>query len=266
MTFDLHGLPPTPEEIDAFVRDRSPKAWEKLVDRLLASPHYGEQWGRHWLDVVRFAESDGYEYDMHRPDAYRYRDYVVQSFNDDKPYDEFVKEQLAGDEMDAKNQTLSGSERVQSPGSAAQERRQPGRGQFAERSAHGDDQHRGRGVPGRNRRLRALPRSQVRPVPPVGLLPPAGPFRADAAERPRAGQPRRAGGMEGQGQRRSQQADAEAAVCNCAARPMAEKAKLEMELEKLDDKMPAPLPSIYSVNDDPDKAASDPMSVAMAII
>ena len=78
------------------MRDKSPKAWEKLVDRLLASPRYGEQWGRHWLDVVRFAESDGYEYDMHRPDAYRYRDYVVQSFNDDKPYDEFVKEQLAG--------------------------------------------------------------------------------------------------------------------------------------------------------------------------
>ena len=64
-----HGLPPTPAEIDAFVATQSPKAWEKLVDRLLASPHYGEQWGRHWLDVVRFAESDGYEYDTHRPDA-----------------------------------------------------------------------------------------------------------------------------------------------------------------------------------------------------
>ena len=88
------------------MRDKSPKAWEKLVDRLLASPRYGEQWGRHWLDVVRFAESDGYEYDMHRPDAYRYRDYVVQSFNDDKPYDQFVKEQLAGDEIDSKNNTL----------------------------------------------------------------------------------------------------------------------------------------------------------------
>jgi hypothetical protein len=105
VTYDLHGLPPTPEEIDAFVKDKSPKAWEKVVDRLLASPHYGEQWGRHWLDVVRFAESDGYEYDMHRPDAYRYRDYVVQSFNDDKPYDQFVKEQLAGDEIDPTNNT-----------------------------------------------------------------------------------------------------------------------------------------------------------------
>jgi hypothetical protein len=104
-SYDLTGLPPTPEEIDAFVHDRSADAWEKVVDRLLASPHYGEQWGRHWLDVVRFAESDGYEYDTHRPDAYRYRDYVVRSFNEDKPYDEFIREQLAGDEMDATNET-----------------------------------------------------------------------------------------------------------------------------------------------------------------
>jgi hypothetical protein len=105
VTFDLHGIPPTPEEIDAFIQDQSPKAWEHVVDRLLASPRYGEQWGRHWLDVVRFAESDGYEYDTHRPDAYRYRDYVVQSLNNDKPYDQFVKEQLAGDEMDPHNET-----------------------------------------------------------------------------------------------------------------------------------------------------------------
>ena len=103
VTYDLTGLPPTPEEVDAFVRDTSPNAWTKVVDRLLDSPHYGEQWGRHWLDVVRFAESDGYEYDTHRPDAYRYRDYVVRSINQDKPYNEFVKEQLAGDEMDVKN-------------------------------------------------------------------------------------------------------------------------------------------------------------------
>jgi hypothetical protein len=105
VTYDLTGLPPTPTEIDAFVSDKSPQAWEHLVDRLLASPRYGEQWGRHWLDVVRFAESDGYEYDTHRPDAYRFRDYVVNSFNEDKPYDQFVKEQLAGDEMDASNET-----------------------------------------------------------------------------------------------------------------------------------------------------------------
>jgi hypothetical protein len=106
VTYDLHGMPPTPEEVDAFVKDKSPKAWENLIDKLLASPRYGEQWGRHWLDVVRFAESDGYEYDMHRADAYRYRDYVVKSFNDDKPYDEFVREQLAGDEIDSSNHAL----------------------------------------------------------------------------------------------------------------------------------------------------------------
>ena len=106
VTYDLHGLPPTPEEITAFVNDKAPKAYERLVDRLLASPRYGEQWARHWLDVVRFAESDGYEYDTHRPDAYRYRDYVIASFNADKPYDQFLKEQLAGDEIDSKNDTL----------------------------------------------------------------------------------------------------------------------------------------------------------------
>ena len=104
ITYDLHGIPPTPEEIDSFIKDKSPNAWAKVVDRLLASPKYGEQWGRHWLDVVRFAETDGYEYDTHRPDAYRYRDYVVRSFNNDKPYNAFVKEQLAGDEMDPANE------------------------------------------------------------------------------------------------------------------------------------------------------------------
>ena len=106
VTYNLHGLPPTPEEVAAFVADKDPKAYEKLVERLLASPRYGEQWARHWLDVVRFAESDGYEYDTHRPDAYRFRDYVIGSFNEDKPYDLFLKEQLAGDEMDPKNDTL----------------------------------------------------------------------------------------------------------------------------------------------------------------
>ncbi|MGH9720088.1 MAG: DUF1549 and DUF1553 domain-containing protein [Bryobacteraceae bacterium] len=115
VTIDLHGLPPTPAEISAFVADTSPKAYEKLIDRLLASPRYGEQWGRHWLDVVRFAESDGYEYDTHRPDAYRYRDYVIKSFNDDKPYNDFLREQIAGDEMDPANeiyQVASGFNRL----------------------------------------------------------------------------------------------------------------------------------------------------------
>ncbi len=97
--FDLTGLPPSPAEVEAFVKDRSPDAWEKLVDRLLASPRYGERWAQHWLDVVRFAETDGFEYDTHRPDGWRYRDYVIRSFNDDKPYDQFLTEQLAGDEL-----------------------------------------------------------------------------------------------------------------------------------------------------------------------
>jgi len=101
LTFDLHGLPPTPEEVAAFVAQQpsDANATEKLVDRLLASPRYGERWGRHWLDVVRYAESEGFEYDRFRPGAWRYRDYVIQSFNDDKPFDRFLLEQLAGDEV-----------------------------------------------------------------------------------------------------------------------------------------------------------------------
>jgi mono/diheme cytochrome c family protein len=95
---DLLGVPPTPDEVNAFVNDKSLDAWPKLIDKLLASPHYGERWARHWLDLVRYADSEGYEFDIDRPQAWRYRDYVVNSFNQDKPYDRFVKEQLAGDE------------------------------------------------------------------------------------------------------------------------------------------------------------------------
>ncbi|MBI1375376.1 MAG: DUF1549 domain-containing protein [Phycisphaera sp.] len=98
--FDLIGLPPTPDEVDAFVNDTDPKAYEHLVDRLLASPQYGEKWARHWLDLVRYAESDGYKADHYRPTAWRYRDYVINAFNADKPYNEFVREQIAGDEID----------------------------------------------------------------------------------------------------------------------------------------------------------------------
>ena len=97
--FDLIGLPPAPNEVAEFIADKSPDSYPKLVDRLLASPHYGERWGQHWLDVVRFAETDGFEYDTHRKDAWRYRDYVINAFNDDKPYDRFIVEQLAGDEI-----------------------------------------------------------------------------------------------------------------------------------------------------------------------
>ncbi|MBN8628350.1 MAG: DUF1549 domain-containing protein [Planctomycetes bacterium] len=102
VTFDLIGLPPTPEEVSAFVTayDKDPKAYEKLIDRLLASPHYGERWGRHWLDVAGYADSDGYSaVDAERKFAYRYRDYVIRSLNNDKPWNEFIVEQLAGDEL-----------------------------------------------------------------------------------------------------------------------------------------------------------------------
>jgi len=99
VTMDLIGLPPTPADIDAYVNDASPRAYEALLDRLLASSHYGERWGRHWLDLARFAETDGFEHDAIRPHSWRYRDYVIKSFNEDKPYDRFIREQIAGDEL-----------------------------------------------------------------------------------------------------------------------------------------------------------------------
>jgi Protein of unknown function (DUF1553)/Protein of unknown function (DUF1549)/Planctomycete cytochrome C len=91
------GLPPSPEEVDSFVSDTSPDAWPKLVEKILASPHYGERWGQHWLDVVRFGETNGFETNRERPSAWLYRDYVIQAFNEDKSYDQFVREQIAGD-------------------------------------------------------------------------------------------------------------------------------------------------------------------------
>jgi hypothetical protein len=100
VSFDLTGLPPTPAEADAFLADRSPDAYERLVERYLASPHYGERWGKYWLDAAGYADSNGYfDADSDRPLAWRYRDYVIRAFNTDKPYDRFVREQLAGDEL-----------------------------------------------------------------------------------------------------------------------------------------------------------------------
>ncbi|NOT60666.1 MAG: DUF1549 domain-containing protein [Acidobacteria bacterium] len=103
VTFDLTGLPPTPREIEAFVNDRAPDAYQKVVKRLLASPRYGERWAQHWLDVARFGETNGYELDAERDQAWRYRDYVIRSLNEDKPYDRFLLEQIAGDELDPSN-------------------------------------------------------------------------------------------------------------------------------------------------------------------
>src|SRR5439155_25907904 len=103
VTFDLTGLPPTPEEIDAFVNDKPAGALATVVDRLLASPRFGEKWGRHWLDVVRYGESTGKERNIPFRYAWRYRNYVIDAFNDDLPYDRFVVEQIAGDLLPSKN-------------------------------------------------------------------------------------------------------------------------------------------------------------------
>jgi hypothetical protein len=99
---DLIGLPPTPEQAAEFLNDKAPGAWERLIDKLLASPHYGERWARHWLDLARYADTDGYENDHDRPNMWRYRDYVIRSLNADKPYNVFLTEQLAGDELDTR--------------------------------------------------------------------------------------------------------------------------------------------------------------------
>ena len=97
--YDLHGLPPQPEEIEAFVKDPAPDAYDKLIDRLLDSPRYGERWARHWLDVVHYGDSHGYDKDKPRPNAWPYRDYVISAFNEDKPYSRFIREQIAGDAL-----------------------------------------------------------------------------------------------------------------------------------------------------------------------
>ena len=97
---DLIGMPPTPEQVEEFLADTERGAWERLIDRLLDSPHYGERWGRHWLDVARYADTDGFEQDYVRLNMWRYRDYVIDAFNDDKPYNQFLREQIAGDELD----------------------------------------------------------------------------------------------------------------------------------------------------------------------
>ena len=111
-SFDLTGLPPAPERVEEFVKNYSPEAYEQLIEELLASPHYGERWGRHWLDVARYADSGGFETDIFFPTAWRYRDYVIKSFNEDKPYDRFVQEQIAGDELWPDNLDLEGTYKV----------------------------------------------------------------------------------------------------------------------------------------------------------
>ena len=113
--YDLTGLPPSPAEVEAYVSDQNQNKFSQLVDRLLASPHYGEKWGRHWLDLVRYAETNGYERDGNKPEIWRYRDYVIDSFNQNKPYDRLVLEHIAGDELpdaDAASITATGYQRL----------------------------------------------------------------------------------------------------------------------------------------------------------
>ena len=109
-TIDLHGVPPTPREVEEFLGDDSPNAFENLIERLLAAPRYGERWGRHWLDVARYADSNGMDDNMFYSDAWRYRDYVIAAFNNDKPYDQFVREQVAGDLLNASNDSFDRDE------------------------------------------------------------------------------------------------------------------------------------------------------------
>src|ERR1051326_8473366 len=110
--FDLHGIPPIPEQVEEFVNDQSPDAYEKLIDRLLASPRYGERWGRYWLDLVRYADTSGFETDHFFTMAWRYRDWVIESFNRDKPYTTFVQEQIAADELWSTNLDLEGTSKL----------------------------------------------------------------------------------------------------------------------------------------------------------
>ncbi len=115
-TFDLTGLPPSPEEVEAFLADTSPDAFAKVVDRLLASPRYGERWGRHWLDLARYADSNGMDENVAYANAFRYRDYVIRAFNIDKPYDQFLKEQIAGDLLPRADDETVNQERLVATG------------------------------------------------------------------------------------------------------------------------------------------------------
>ena len=168
---DLVGLLPTPAEVDAFVNDSSPNAFAKVVDQLLASPRYGERWGRHWLDVVRYADSGGYEHDFDYPNAWRYRDYVIHAFNQDKPYDQFVREQLAGDELDNPTPDSLDRHRLLPASAPAVQFREKDNPSTA--TTYLDDMiaTTSRGFMGLTRGLRPLPRPQVRSHHASGLLP-----------------------------------------------------------------------------------------------
>ena len=185
LSLDLFGLPPAPAEVEAFLADTSPDAYERLVDRMLASPHYGERWGRHWLDVAGYADSEGFDdQDVPRPEAFHFRDYVIRAFNANKPFDQFVAEQLAGDELlppqkgDLTPEAIeklraTGFLRMAADGTASCQHsgcRQP------KHRRH--DQDRLDFAPGTVGRLRPVPRPPLRSDSAGRLLPPAGRLRA----------------------------------------------------------------------------------------
>ena len=167
---DLIGLPPTPEQVAAFAGDRSPKALAKVVDQLLASPHYGERWGRHWLDVARYSDDKlNIVADEPYPNAFRYRDWVIQAFNDDMPYDTFVKAQIAADLLPAGDR----------------EKLMPALGFYGMSAQYQEDRPdaTGQGFSGIDCRMRSVPRSQIRPDSHEGLLLAARSFHQYEAER-----------------------------------------------------------------------------------
>ena len=160
-SLDLTGLPPTPAEIDDFLNDKRPDAYERAVDRLLASPHYGEKWARHWLDLARYADSDGYEKDLVRPYAWRYRHWVIDALNRDMPFDQFTVEQIAGDLLPkptVEQRVATGFHRnVLTNREAGVDRAEARFEQDIDRDEH--DRH---GVARTDGRLRAVPQPQVR--------------------------------------------------------------------------------------------------------
>ncbi len=167
-TYDLTGLPPTPEEIDAFLKDASPNAFAKVVERLLASPAYGERWGRHWLDVVRYADTAGDNSDYPFPQMYRYRNWVIDAFNRDLPYDEFVRQQLAGDLLPSKDESRPAREahRDRLPREHQAVRLLRGRSLPVVPHLRRPDRQPRPHVPRPHDQLRPLPRPQVRPDQP----------------------------------------------------------------------------------------------------
>ncbi len=200
MTFDLTGLPPTLAEIDAFLADQLRDARSRrLVDRLLASPAFGERWGRHWLDVARYGESTGSARNLPYPHAWRYRDYVIDAFNSDKPYDQFIREQIAGDLLPAQTRRRSATEQLIATGFLAlgvKDVNQRFKVRFVMDNIDEQIDTVSAGGAGADGELRPLPRSQVRPDPDRRLLRPgrhlpaardlcAGAAQQDGRRRPR---------------------------------------------------------------------------------